>query len=194
MKQLYYYYLLLSTLTLFACNHPATVQHPADTSAVLPAQKNTKLGEAEKHQPVVMLYEKGDSNILFMEDSTRLGKLGFYCYTDLSVVEKKGTPAWIKDLAKIPMDAPLLMLNDHPVTLSRDISDLSLLMPTYIQTFEMQQEQYLMISLNLISFSGGGGWAHILLKVDATGKVIGDKYFETSEMMNAGDLKNADLR
>ncbi|WP_343745218.1 hypothetical protein [Chitinophaga sp.] len=185
MKQ-HHFCLLMIALTLFACNYPTTIKHPVN------AVKRSALTTPEKHEPVVVLYEKADSNIVFLEDNTRLGKLGFYCYSDLSTVEKTGTPAWIKDLTQIPEGKPLLLLNAHPVKLSHKIEDLSILMPTYIQTFEMQHQLYLMISLNLVSFTSASGWAHILLKVDAAGNVVKDNYFETAEMMEAAALKDAD--
>ncbi|MBC9914087.1 hypothetical protein [Chitinophaga varians] len=181
------YYLLITALAIFACNHPTAVQQPVDTVKKSVPQ-NT---QPEKHEPVVVLYEKDDDNILFVEDDTRLGKLGFYCYSDLSMVEKNGKPAWIDDITQVPEDEPLLMLNGNPVALSQKMKDLRILMPTYIQTFEMKHMRYLMISLNLISFSTGGGWAHILLKVDAGGKVVKDSYFETAEMVDAETLKDA---
>lgn len=147
-----------------------------------------KVDSFETIQTHISKVLKEENTILFFEENTHWGKIGFYCESEIGTIRDVGHPILLNNLEKLSESSPIIIFNERPVALSYSIHDMSNLLPSSVNLFYFKKNRFIMIDLNLVSLIGTSGWGYILLRINEKNGIINDYYFESQERLRIDDI------
>ncbi|NIG52814.1 hypothetical protein [Chitinophaga sp. Cy-1792] len=150
----------------------------------------TQISNYTKVSSQIAKVESDDDDIVFLESSA--AKLGYYSLTEVSLIDKTAKPKMLKNFKSLADTKPVLLYNGKQIALPKPIQQSVILLPTELTSFSLGSDKYLLLELDLVSFSGNNGCEYLLLQLDPKGNLVHTYDFQTAEPLTQADLGDFD--